>query len=146
MRLVGQDDHIRAVAQQFGRLKFMHQREHIAVVAAQKFSQMCATGCVALITLGFAHCTHGFECLGDLIVQLGAVGHHHKSPVAHHLAQHLLRVKHHGKTLATALRLPEHTAAPMSQLAGFQHGCNGVVDPQELVVLRHDLDQARLVF
>ena len=127
MCLVGQHDHIRAVAQQFGRLKFMHQREHIAVVTAQQLAQVRAAGGVAFIAFGLAHRAHGLEGLGNLLVQLGAVGDHHKGPVAHQLAQHLLGIKHHRKAFAAALRLPEHTATPVALLARHQHGGNGVV-------------------
>ena len=45
-----------------------------------------------------AHCPGGFEGCRDLLVQLHAVGHHHKRPVTRRLAQHLLRNKTIGAT------------------------------------------------
>ena len=123
----------------------MHQREHISVVAAQQLPQVRAAGSMAFVAFRITHCANGFECLGNLFVQLGAVGYHHERPVAHQLAQHLLGVEHHGKALAAALRLPEHTAAPVAHFPGFQHGGDGIVYTQELVVLRNDFDQPCLV-
>ena len=100
---------------------------------------------MALVALGLAHRAAGLEGLGDLVVQLHAVGDDHEGPVAGHLAQHLLREEHHREALAAALRLPEHAAAPVAQLAGFQHRGDGVVHAEELVVLAENLDQPGLV-
>ena len=100
---------------------------------------------MALIAFGFAHCAGRLEGLGDLVVQLHPVGHDHERPVPRHLAQHLLREEHHRKALATALRLPEHAAAPAAGLAGREHRGDGIVDAEELVVLADDLHQSGLV-
>ena len=106
---------------------------------------MSATAGVAGIALGRAYRACGLESFGNLLIKLHTVGHHHKSPVTRQLAQHLLRKKHHGKTLAAALRLPKHPAAPMPHLAGLQHRGNGIVHAQKLVVLADDFHQPRLV-
>ena len=80
---------------------------------------MGAAGSVAFVTLGLAHGAGGLERLGDLLVQLHTVGNNHEGPVAGQLAQYLLREEHHRKALTAALRLPEHAAAPVTQLAGL---------------------------
>jgi len=85
------------------------------------------------------------EGLGDLVVQLHAVGHHYEGPVALHPAQHLLGEEHHREALAAALGLPEHAGAAVSPLACLQHRGDGVVDAEELVVLTENLDQPALV-
>jgi hypothetical protein len=98
-----------------------------------------------MVALGLAHRAGGLEGLGDLLVQFHAVGDDHEGPVAGQLAQHLLREEHHREALAAALRLPEHAAAPVAQLARFEHRGDGVIDAEELVVLADDLDQPGLV-
>ena len=87
------------------------------MISAQQLAQVRAARGVALVALGFAHRAGGLERLGNLVVQFHAVGHDHERPVAGHLAQHLLREEHHREALAAALRLPEHAAAPVAQLA-----------------------------
>jgi hypothetical protein len=146
VRLVGQHDHVGTLAEQFRRLELVHQREDVAVVAAQQFAQVRAAGGVAFVARSLAHGAGGLEGPGDLLVQFDAVGDHHKGPVAGQLPQHLLREEDHRKALAAALRLPEHAAAPMAQLARLQHRGDGVIDAEELVVLADDLDQPGLVF
>ncbi len=123
----------------------MDKRENVAVIAAQQFSQMRAAGRMALVTLGLAHRARGLEGLGDLVVQFNAVGHDHEGPVAGKFAQHLLGEEHHRETLAAALRLPEHAAAPVTELAGLQHRGDGVVHAEKLVVLAEDLYKPGLV-
>ena len=95
--------------------------------------------------LGLAHRAARLERLGDLVVQFHAVGGDYKRPVARHLAQHLLREEHHREALAAALRLPEHAAAPVAQLARLQHRRDGLVHTEELVVLAEHLHQPGLV-
>ena len=127
-------------------MKLVHQREHIAVIAAQQLTQVRTAVGVAFVALGLTHRAGGLEGLGDLIVQFHAVGDDDKGPVAGQLAQHLLREEHHRETLAAALRLPEHAAAPVTQRARVEHRGDGVVDAEVLVVLADDLHQPGLVF
>ena len=145
VRFVGEHDHIRPVAQHLRRLKLVDEREHVTVIAAQQLAQMRAAAGMALVALGLAHRAGGLEGLGDLLVQFHPVCHDGKGPVARHLAQHLLREEHHRKTLAAALRLPEHPAAPVPQLARFEHRGNRVVHPKKLVVLPENLRHPGLV-
>ena len=100
---------------------------------------------VALVALGFAHRAGGLEPLGNLVVQLHAVGHDHERLVARHLAEHLLREEHHCEALAAALRLPEYAAATVPQLARGEHRGGGVVRAEELVILPDDFHQPGLV-
>jgi hypothetical protein len=123
----------------------MDERENVAVIPAQQLPQMRAARGVALVALGFTDRAGGLERLGNRVVQLHAVGHDHERPVAHHLARHLLREEHHRETLAAALRLPEHIAATMPQLARFENRGDGVVDAEELIILSDDLHQSGLV-
>ena len=143
MRFVGEHDDVRALTQHFGGLELVHEGEHVALVARQQFAQMRSTGGVTVC--GLAHGADGLEGLGNLLVQLHAVGHDDEGPVARQSAQHLLREEHHGEALAAALRLPEHAAAPVPALPGLQHGGDGIVHAEELVVLRQHLHQRRLV-
>ena len=81
-----------------------------------------------------------------MVIQFHTVCHHHEGPVTGEFPQHLLGKKHHGKAFAAALGLPEYATPAMALLAGFQHGSDGIVHAQELVVLPQYLDQACLVF
>ena len=99
----------------------MDEREDVAMIPAQQLPQMRAARGVALVALGFAHRAGGLERLGNLVIQLHAVGHDHERPVARHLAQHLLREEHHRETLAAALRLPKNAATTVPQLARDEH-------------------------
>jgi len=54
--------------------------------------------------------------------------------------------EHHREAFAAALRLPEHAAASVAELARFEHRGDGVVHAEKLVVLADDLDQPGLVF
>ena len=136
VRLVGEHDHVGPVAEHLRRLELVDQREDVAVVAAQQLAQVRAARGVALVALGLAHRAGGLEGLGDLVVQLHAVGDDHEGPVARHLAQHLLREEDHREALAAALRVPEDAAAPVARLARLEHRGDGVVHAEELVVLR----------
>ena len=157
VRLVGDDDHVGAVRQQRVGLprivpELLDQREDVALVAAQQLFQVFATG--------GAHVLAGrragrLESLGDLIVQLLAVGDDDEGGTAQHLAQHLLGEEHHRQALARALRMPEH-AQPFSPLSPRGRGAggegspqlhqprDGLVHAQELVVLGGLLDQPAL--
>src|SRR5450755_3568127 len=100
---------------------------------------------MALVALGFADRAARLERFGNLVIQFHTISHNHEGPVARKLAQNLLREKDHRKTLAAALSLPKYTAPTMTQLAGFQHRGNGVVNAQILVVLADNLDQFGLL-
>ena len=120
VRFVGQHDHVGPVAEHLGRLELVNQREDVAMVLAEQLPQLRAALRMAQLALCLADRAAGLECLGDLVVQLHAVGDHHERPVAWHLAQNLLREEHHRETLAGALRLPEHAAATVALLRGLR--------------------------
>ncbi len=153
VRLVGDDDHVRAVRQlgvrQSGNVpELLDQREDVAFVAAQQLLQVLAAGGAHVLARGGAGRLEG---LADLVVQLLAVRHDHEGATAQHPAQHLLREEHHRQALARALRVPEHAQALAFQLlAGFVNSAqfhqprDGLVHAQELVVLGRLLDQAAL--
>jgi len=143
--LVGQDDHVGPVAQEFRGLELVDQGEDVAVVAPEKLAQVRAAGGVALVALAAGDGARGLEGPGDLVVEFDPVGDHHEGPVAGHLAQDLLGEEDHGEALAGPLGLPEDPGPAVPAPAGLQRGGQGVVHPQELVVLGQDLDQAGLV-
>ena len=122
----------------------MNQGEHITVVAAQQLAQLrAALGMADLRIANRSTCRKSF---GNLLIQLHTVCDNYERPVTWNLAQHFLRKEHHRKTLAGTLSLPEHTAAPVTFLARLQHGTDGVVHADELVVLSEDFGQPALVF
>jgi hypothetical protein len=53
VRFVGQHDHIGPVAQQFGSLELVDQREDVAMVLAEELPQLCAALRVAPIRFPF---------------------------------------------------------------------------------------------
>ena len=144
MRFIGDHHHIGPVCEQLGDAELLDQGEHIAVVAAQQFGQLGATAGVALITLGLRHHLGGLEGVGDLIVEIGAIGHDHEGPIAGNFALNLLAVEGHRVALAAALGLPEHPRPAMPSAPGFQGGGDSVVDAEHLVVLGDDLHQTAL--
>ena len=121
VRFVGEHHDIGPVGEQLRRLELVDQREDGAMVAGQQLAQVRAALGVAAVALGRRDRAHGLEGLGDLVVQLDAVGDHHEGPVARHFAQHLLGKEDHGEALAAALRLPEDAAAPVAQPARCEH-------------------------
>ena len=149
VRLVGDDDHVGALRQQrvgLPRLvpELLDQREDVALVAAQQLFQVFATGGAHVLA---GRRAGGLEGLGDLVVQLLAVGDDHEGGTAQHLAQHLLREEHHRQALARALRVPEHAQALALLLLGLaqlHQPRDGLVHAQELVVLGGLLDQPAL--
>ncbi len=145
VRLVGEHDHVRPVAQHLRRLELVDQREYVAVVLGKEPAQLRTALRVAGIALRLAHRAARLEGLGDLVVEFHAVGHHDEGPVARHFAQDLLRVEHHREALARSLRLPEHPAAAVAGFARFERRGDGVVHPEILVVLRQRLYQPALV-
>ena len=130
MRLVREHDHVTPVAQHFRRLKLVNQREDVAMIAAQKLTQLRARLRVA-DRLRVAHRAAGGERLGNLFVQLHAVGHDHERPVARHLAQNLLREEDHREALARSLRLPEDAAAPVPARPRRKRRANRVVHAED---------------
>ena len=122
----------------------MDEGEDIPVIAAQQLPQVRAAGGVALVPLARGDGAASLEGLGDLVVQLRPVGHHDEGPVTRDLAQDLLGEEDHGQGLAAPLRLPEDAAAPVALFARREHGADGAVDSQVLVVLGEDLHEARL--
>lgn len=134
--------HIGALTEHLGAAEFLDQREDITVVAAKKFGELGTAGGMALIAFGLGNHACGLEGCGDLAVQVRAIGHDHKGPIAGIFALNLLAVEAHGVALAAALGLPEHPRLAMASPAGFEGGGNGVVDAQNLVVLSNDLHQA----
>jgi len=94
MRLVREHNHGRPVAKHFRRLEFVDERENVAMISTQQLPQMRTAHGVALVAPGFAHRAGSLERLGNLVIQLHAVGHDYESLVARHLAQHLLCEKH----------------------------------------------------
>ena len=144
MGFIGDHHHIAPVAKKLGATELLDQGEHIAVVAAQQLGQLGAAAGVALIALGLGDHLGGLERLGNLLIEVGAVGDDHKSPVAGNLALDLLAVEAHRITLAAALGLPEHASPTMSAAASLQGGGDGVVDTDHLMVLGDDLDQPAL--
>ena len=123
----------------------MDKGEDVTVIPAQQLPQVRTARGMALIALGFTHGPGGLECLGDLVIQFNPVGHDHESPVARHLAQHLLGEEHHRKTFPAALRLPKYAAATVALLTRLQHRGDGVVYAEKLVILADDLHQPGLV-
>src|SRR5487761_2303992 len=93
----------------------------------------------------FGYRTAGSKRLGNLIIQLHAVGDDYESPVAGNLAQHLLREKYHRKALARTLSLPEHTTTTMAFLPRLERSADGIVHADELMVLPDDFCQPALV-
>lgn len=63
--LIGQSPHIAAITQQLGDPELLDEGEHVAVGAAAG---------MALIPLGRGYDSSGLERLGDLFVEVGAVG------------------------------------------------------------------------
>src|SRR5919109_3215107 len=94
---------------------------------------------VAFFGVRFADRAAGFEGLGNLFIEFDAIGHDNESPVARNFAQELLRVEHHGQTFPAALRLPEHAAASVTLLAGFQRCSDRVVYSEKLMILTENL-------
>src|SRR6476646_10566766 len=88
-----------------------------------------------------AHRPHGLEGLRDLVIQLDPVGHYDERPVPRYPAQDLLGVEHHRQALAGSLGLPEDAASPMPFFPRAKGGRDGIVDAQDLVILRNNLDQ-----
>ena len=144
MGLIGDHHHIGPVAKELGNAEFLDQGEHIAVVATQQFGQLGATAGMALVTLGLGHHPSGLEGVGNLIVEVGAIGDDHEGPIAGNLALDLLAVEAHRIALAAALGLPEHPRPAVAPAPGFQSGGDGVVDAEHLVILGDDLDQTAL--
>ncbi len=111
----------------------MNQCKYIAMVPAQKLPQVpAAPG----LDPGFGNDAARNKVLVDLIVELFAVSDDHKTPVARHLAQHLLGEEDHGDALAAALGVPEYPQAPLP-LLDLGQGGHGIVHAQVLVILGH---------
>src|SRR5574337_931148 len=100
---------------------------------------------MALVTFRLADRTAGFEGLGDLVVQLDAIGHDYECPVAGNLPKDLLREEHHGETLARALRLPEYAAPSVPLFTRFQRCGDGIIHAEELMILPQHFHQPVLV-
>ena len=83
------------------------------------------------LTIGNHPCAG--EVLVNLVVQVLAVCHHNKGPVAGHLAQDFLGKEHHRHALAATLGVPEYTQ-PAFMGPDIHEGLNGVVDAEKLVV------------
>jgi hypothetical protein len=133
VRLVDDDDDVRPRVEHLGRLELVDQREDVAVVLAEQLPQVRAAGGVALRRV-LDRATRR-ERLGELLVQLDAIGDEHEGPVAGHRAQELLGVEDHREALARALGLPEDARPPVPLLAGGERGLDGVVHAEELMVL-----------
>ena len=113
------------------------------MVASQQFPQVSAAARMTI--LGIRDGPASGERLGNLVIQFHPVSHDHESPVARDLPQHLLGKEHHREALAAALGLPKHPRPPMPERARLQHGRNGVVDAEVLMILPEDFDQPRFV-
>ncbi len=68
MRFVSKHNHVRTVTELLRRLKFVDEREDVAVISSQQFPQMGTAGGVTCITLRFAHGSARLESLGELVV------------------------------------------------------------------------------
>src|SRR5256714_15532266 len=66
------------------------------------------------------HSPNAGERLVDLLIEIVAVGHNHKGPVALNLSQHFLCKEDHREALTATLRMPEN-AQPSLVLANGVH-------------------------
>src|SRR6267142_3741983 len=121
----------------------MNEGENVAMVFAQQLAQVRPARRVTLIRVPDR--TTRSECFRDLIIQFDAVGHHDERPIPWHLAQNLLRIKHHGIALTAALRLPEYAAATVPSGASLERGRDCVVHAEKLMILPDDLYEPGLV-
>ena len=144
VRLVGDHHDVVTIRQhrhlrvRLGRNELVDQSEHVPVVDAQQFPEMCRRFGV--------HVRSGRDGIGiderlvQLVVEFLTVGDHHERPVTRHRSQHLLGEPQHRQALARPLGVPEHPE-PAVALLGFPDGVDGVVHAEELVVLGQGLDQ-----
>src|SRR4051794_15807722 len=96
-------------------MKFLYQCKDGAVIRSQQLFEVFAVlGSYLLFRL--RHSPDASERLVDLVVEIVAVGHNHKGPVARNLSQHFLCKEDHRETLTAALRMPEN-AQPSLVLA-----------------------------
>src|SRR5205814_5341798 len=84
------------------------------------------------------HSSNAGERLVDLVIEIVAVGHNHKGPVARNLSQHFLSEEDHRETLTAALRMPEN-AQPSLVLTNGVHSVKRTIHAKILVVLRDNL-------
>src|SRR5438270_13534267 len=118
-------------------MKFLDQRKDGTMIRSQQlFEMFTVLGSYLLFRL--RHSPDAGERLVDLVVEIVAVGHNHKGPVARNLAQYLLREEDHREAFTTALRMPEN-AQPSLVLANGIHSFKGVIHAKILVVLRDNL-------
>ena len=80
-----------------------------------------------------------------LVIEVRTVGDDDEGPVARDLPQHFLGEEEHRHRLTRALRVPEDSKPPailFRAATNDSQALDGVVDPQVLVVLRHELYEA----
>ena len=124
----------------------MDEREDVTMIAAQQFAQMCAARGMTFIPFHFTHRTRRLERLGNLIIQFDTVCDNHKRPVAFHLAQNFLSEEYHCEAFPASLCLPKNATPPITQFPCGEHGGDGVVHAENLVILTDDLHESGLVF
>src|SRR5881398_2735888 len=120
-------------------MKFLDQRKDCAMIRSQQlFEMFTILGSYLLFRL--RHSPNAGESLVDLVVEIVAVGHYHKSPVSWDLAQHFLCKEDHREGFTTALRMPENTQ-PSLVLSNGIHSFKRTIHAKILVVLRHNLPE-----
>ena len=98
MRLVRDDDNVRSIGENgmfltFVCLEFLDEGEDVAMIFAQKLSEVLDVFRMDFLQMPDATDTR--EILVELVVQLFAVCHEDKCPVAGNLSQHLLGEEDH---------------------------------------------------
>ena len=139
MRLVNQNKYV-GVGQRLPhvldrRLKLVdYRRNHGIAFALEQLHQMSARS-------GIHHLAPALlEGVGNLAVEVGAVGHHHDSR-ARYLPQlgYGLGQQHHGERLAAPLRVPHHAALALAVVES-PHPRNNLLDREILLIAGQLLD------
>lgn len=105
--------------------EFVDQRGDDRHLRFQQLQQMLAGARILWLQAG------GAEGVADLLVQIGAVGHHHDARAGHRHRQRFGQ-HHHGQRFSRPLRMPDHAAFSTVLVVALLHALQQMLDGEIL--------------